>query len=353
MRFILKLFIATVLGYFIFFGIIGPNIYNKAVESLEDGVIDHLISIRDIKKKQIEGYFFERRGDVMIMSKDPLVTRSLPLFISSFNENGLGSKQYIDVETEYGPNLTYYTKTYGYEDMFLVDINGNVVFAAVDESYLGINLLEVDFIDPMIPDIFMKGRSKVIISDYVWFDLFNELTAFTAAPVRDRRGDAIGVLLFRLNFDHIDAIMSLRPGLGETGETYLVGEDKLMRSNSRFVDGTTAYQLRVDTEASKEALNGTEGVKVIDDYRGVPVLSAYAPLELENFKWAILAEKDVAEAFASIKSLKRLTYITASIIAVAVAIYGYLAYRKEVRLIEEEQEEENQAKDAAQKKAGS
>jgi methyl-accepting chemotaxis protein len=273
------------------------------------------------------------------LSKDPLVIQGLPRFIDAFNSKGLGSKEYIDSEKEYGTKLTYYTKTYGYEDLFLVDIKGNIVFSAVDESYLGINLLEVDFIDPMVPDIFMQGRSKIAFTDYVWFELFNGLTAFGAAPVRDSRGDVMGVLIFRLSFAHISDMMSARPGLGKTGETYIVGEDKLMRSNSRFVEGTTAYQLRVDTDAVRDAMKGNSGVDIINDYRGVPVVSAYAPLDIEGFNWSILAEIDVEEAFMPINRLRRFMYITSGLLTVAIVVYGYLAYRKEKRLSEEEDEE--------------
>lgn len=350
MRYLLKIFIAVVAGYFIFFGIVGPTIFSKAVDSLKNEISNHLITVRELKKLELEEYFFERRGDLMVLSKDPLVIEGLPLFINAFNDKGLGSRQYTDAEKNYGTKLTYYTKTYGYEDLFLADVDGNIVFSAVDESYLGINLLEVDFIDPMIPDIFMQGRSKVAFSDYVWFELFNELTAFGAAPIRDRRGDVMGVLIFRLSFNQIGDIMSKRPGLGKTGETYIVGEDKLMRSNSRFVEGTTAYQLRVDTDAVREAMKGHSGVNILDDYRGIPVVSAYSPVEIEDFNWLIMAEIDVAEGFRPITKLRRFMYITAGLLVTAIAIYGYLAYRKEKRLREEEEElEEEQEKKEEQK----
>lgn len=342
MRLILKLFIAVVLGYFIFFGITGPIIYSKAIENLKQAISRHLITVRELKKAELEGYFFERRGDLTVLSKDPVVVQSLPLFIQAFKGKGLGSKEYTDLEREYGTQLTYFTKTYGYNDLFLADMDGNIVFSAVDESYLGINLLEVDFIDPLIPDIFMQGRTKTAFSDYVWFELFNELTAFGASPVRDRRGDVMGVLIFQLAFSHIQDMMERRPGLGKTGEAYIVGDDKLMRSNSRFVQGETAYQLRVDTKATSEALKGHAGVEIIDDYRGDPVISAFAPLEIEDFKWSIIAEIDVVEAFESIYSIRNFMYVISGLIAAAVTIYGYMAYRKEIKLSDQEDEDSDE-----------
>ncbi len=334
MNLLIKIFISVVSAYFLFFGIVGPAIYSKATQSIRNEAKRHLITVRELKKLELENYFTERVGDLSVLSKDPVIQESLPLFIESFNGKGFDDKKYVDAEKEYGTNLTYYVKTYGYEDLFLVDVEGNVVFTAVNDKYRGVNLLNMETIDPMIPDIFMRGRTEIAFSDYVWFELFNELTAFGAAPVKDRRGDVMGVLLFHLSFDQIEDIMKKRPGLGVTGETYIVGEDKLMRSNSRFASGTTAYELKVDTLAARAAMRGETGVNIIKDYRGKSVVSAYTPLEIEHFNWIMLAEMDVDEIFSSINKLRLLLYSTSALITVGVGIYGYVAYRKEMRLVE-------------------
>jgi len=327
------------LGYFIFFGIVGPSMYSKAVESIEKEAKNHLITVRDMKKLELEDYFLERREDLMVMSKDPLVVESLPLFVEEYNSSGRsGKKATTQVDEKYRTSLAYYTSTYGYNDLFLVDVEGNVLFAAVNGAHEGVNLMESDSIDPVMQDIFMQGRSKVAFSDYVWFDIFKELAAFGAAPVRDRRGDVMGVLMFQESFEAIDLIMNKRPGLGKTGETYIVGKDKLMRSNSRFVDGATVDEMRVDTVAINEALKGHSGVRTIYDYRGEEVVSAYSPLGIEGLNWLIIAEMDISEIFKSVNKLKGLVYIVLGLLIVAIGIYGFIAYRKEERLVEEEEE---------------
>jgi len=42
-------------------------------------------------------------------------------------------------------------------------------------------------------------------------------------------------------------------------------------------------------------LSGEEGRGVIKDYRGIEVLSAYMPLDIGKFRWAVMAEMDSAE----------------------------------------------------------
>ncbi len=87
----------------------------------------------------------------------------------------------------------------------------------------------------------------------------------------------------------------------------------------------------VDTEATREAFDGYVGKKIIKDYRGVPVLSAYTPLNLNFINWALMVEIDEAEAFAAIKSVESKLTIIASVISVIAAGYLYLIYRKQNR----------------------
>ncbi len=339
MKLIIQIFLAVVLGYFVFFGIIGPSLYSKAVESIEKEAQNHLITVRDMKKLELEDYFLERREDLMVMARDPLVLDGLPQFVEEFNNKISGEKEIRQIDEKYRTGLTYYTNTYGYNDLFLVDVEGNVLFAAVNAAHEGVNLMGSDSVDPVMQDIFMQGRSKVAFSDYVWFDIFKGLAAFGASPVRDKRGDVMGVLMFQESFEAINAIMNKRPGLGKTGETYIVGQDKLLRSNSRFVEGETVDQLRVDTVAIKEALNGHSGVRTIYDYRGEEVVSAYAPLGIEGLNWLIIAEMDVAEIFKSVHKMRKLMYLVLGLLFVAIVIYGFIAYRREQGVIEDGEED--------------
>lgn len=102
--------------------------------------------------------------------------------------------------------------------------------------------------------------------------------------------------------------MSIRSGLGKTGETYLVGPDKLMRSNSfgdpqyHTVQASFANpeKGKVDTESVRWALAGEDRSDVILDNNNNPVLSVAAPFKILDLTWAIVAEIDVSEAFSPV-----------------------------------------------------
>ena len=104
--------------------------------------------------------------------------------------------------------------------------------------------------------------------------------------------------------DRLNAVMAQRAGLGETGETYVVGQDYLMRSNSRFSDSSTILKREVKTHAVEAALSGKNGVDILADYRGVETFVSYSFLDFLGVKWAIIVQQDTAELFSPIKTLK-------------------------------------------------
>ena len=153
----------------------------------------------------------------------------------------------------------------------------------------------------------------------------------------------MGVLAIQVPVDEINNVMTGNrkwesDGLGKSGETYLVGQDYLMRSVSRFlietpeeyintlvtlgVNKETIARIRqyktsilaqvVRTPAVEESLMGKQGLQLIRDYRDIPVLSSYAPLQIEGLKWVILSEIDLAEAYAPIYDFERQLLISST-----------------------------------------
>ncbi len=119
--------------------------------------------------------------------------------------------------------------------------------------------------------------------------------------------------------------------MGSTGETYLVGSDKLMRSDSYLDPNNHSVATsfanprkgKVNTDGSTEALAGSSDSKVITDYNGNPVLSAYAPVKVGDQTWALLAEIDEAEVKEPIHALLITICITGLIIALLIGILAY------------------------------
>ena len=130
--------------------------------------------------------------------------------------------------------------------------------------------------------------------------------------------------------------------MGESGESYLVGEDLKMRSNS-FLDkeghsvkasfAGTLSKNGVDTEAVKRALRKEKSTVIIIDYNGNPVLSSFDYIDFGNFKWAILSEIDESEAFYSINKNMIFMVILMIIISIVVSIIGLIVAKRTTKPI--------------------
>jgi hypothetical protein len=129
-------------------------------------------------------------------------------------------------------------------------------------------------------------------------------------------------------------------GLGKTGETYVVGSDYLMRSDSRFLledpesflslqsrlgnwklleqmrrQETSILWQQVHTLVVDEALKGKQGITNVLNYRKVGSLSAYMPLNVPGLSWVLIAEISADEAYQP-------TYDFVRIVTGAVMILG-------------------------------
>lgn len=129
-----------------------------------------------------------------------------------------------------------------------------------------------------------------------------------------------GWLVLVQSFDAIDAVLTERSGLGESGESYLVGSDFIMRSNSRFFSTPTVLKLPAKTDAVVAAFEGKRTPMIVKDYRGVEVLSSFSVIDFPTHKWAILSEIDYAEVLVPIDTMRRRVLLIA--FAVGVILSG-------------------------------
>lgn len=213
------------------------------------------------------------------------------------------------------------------------------MFSVIKEEFTGSNLLTGAYKHNNIAKVFKHGLMEVNFEDYTWNGTVSEFTSFFAAPVFDAN-ELLGVLIIEIPFSHLDTMLTQRTGLGKTGESYLVGDDGFMRSNSRFSVKPTMMQKEVDTIATREAFEGYVGTAIIKDYRGVTVLSAYTPLNLNFMNWVLIVEIDKAEAFVVINSVELKLTIIACIICFISFAYLYIVFKREKKRAEEEEADE-------------
>lgn len=271
----------------------------------------------------------------------------------------------------YHPIFRNLLDEFGYYDLFLIDIKtGNIVYSVFKEVDYATSLVEGPYRESGLGILAARireapTRDSVTIVDFRPYDpSYAAPAAFVGVPIFDRN-QAIGILALQLPVKEINNVMTggqqwREHGLGESGESYLVGSDRLMRSVSRFyledkeayfdslrsigLSETTIKQINnsdttillqpVNTEGVQQALAGETSTRIINDYRGIPVLSSYAQIQVLGLDWVILSEIDVAEVLTPIYTLQRNLLISSVVLILAVAFTAISLSRYFVRPIE-------------------
>ena len=248
----------------------------------------------------------------------------------------------------------------GFDDALLIDSEGNVVYSAYKGVDLGSNVLDGPYSTTSLASVYRSSMASNAV-DYVGVKDFERYqpsldvpTMWIASPVGEG-GTVSGVLALQVPLDTINGIMThhgrwKQDGLGATGEVYLAGPDKLMRSVSRElvqhpkqykadaiaagtapsaaaravqVKGTTLLQ-PVDTTSVNAALRGMTGTGVSTGYLGGENLTSFAPLRVGPLNWAVVARVDTAEAFAPVNDFTRTLVLSTAGLVLLVGLAALL-----------------------------
>ncbi|MCK6263654.1 methyl-accepting chemotaxis protein [Vibrio sp. ZSDE26] len=409
-------------------GFVGWRASIMSEQALIDRASSQLISVREIKKSEIERYFDQIHFQLETLSDDVSTKDAMVAFSDAFNSypisdvsesdksklrnyytnefgatyresnngasgnelqrlgqindigvalqsryiavnpNGLGNKHQMKADSlgtsydkahkRFHPAIKHFLEAFGYYDIFLVDLDGNIVYSVFKELDFATNLTTGPYKNTGIASVFREAKNKAVnqyhLEDFApYYPSYEAAASFIATPVfvDDQK---VGVLIFQMPVDVINSIMTFdgnwsHAGLGLSGETYLIGQDSLLRSQSRFlieapsdyfsalsnsgVPQNTIEQIRsknsaigrqsVSTETARLALQGQSGIDVLPDYRGVKVFSAYAPINAAGMQWGILTEIDESEALEDVTTLVNsmvMTVLIAIVIIVAISI---------------------------------
>lgn len=251
---------------------------------------------------------------------------------------------------------------FGYEDILLIDDDTlEIVYTLRKRPDFATNLRNGPYASTNLAKavaILARDRDrdtfKVVDTELYRPDLGRPV-GFVLSPIFDGP-EMIGILALEFPIDRIVDLLSghnqwEREGMGTTGECYVVGPDFTMRSRSRFMvedpqgfvkslrtssltasivdqierQQTVINQLPVKTPSVEEALLGRQGLTTVRDYRGIPVISSYGPLDLNSLRWAVVAEMDVAEAYKPIDDYARRAVLTTTALALATTLLALVS----------------------------
>ncbi len=276
------------------------------------------------------------------------------------DDAGDGS-EWSRAHAELQPYLRDVVLRFGFDDMMLIDSEGRVVWTAYKGVDLGTNLETGPYSATVLADAFRETRAAndaayVAVTDFSPYRASYALpTGFMLTSIAKPNGKLAGVLAVQLPEDQVDNILTgdqrwEQEGQGKTGESVIVGQDELVRSNLRplledperyarearaagvpdaTIEAAVARKSAVLLQPSRtvgvqRALRGVSGSVVSSDYLGHEVLTSYKPLDLPGLNWVIVSKQDASEAFAPVRDFTRLLAISTAGIVLAVCVLGLL-----------------------------
>ncbi len=332
--------------------------YKQAATAMEIQAKEKLYSLLQSRESALEQYFENISKDISYHSQSSLIQSSLGEFSAAWkelpsNKQAYLQKQYIsdnpfplgkkmnllkakdssvysETHEKYHASFTSLISAGNYYDVFLIDETGNIIYSVGKENDFATNLLQGKWVDSGIADTFKKIVNNPLASELIFTDFLpyapnnNVPASFIGTASFDDEGVFAGAFILQLSIDKLNSVMQVTAGMGESGETYLVGRDLTMRSDSRFFKGRSILKTKVDTVPVNNAFAGEEGVTIAQDYRDISVYSAYKPFDFLATRWAILAEVDEEEVLRPVNKLNQLLTLAGVIIALAIAVFGYV-----------------------------
>lgn len=251
---------------------------------------------------------------------------------------------YSEVHKIYHPLLRNFLEKFGYYDIFLIDsTTGDMVYSVFKEVDFATSLLtgiykNTNFGRVVREAVASNDKAFVKLIDFEPYDpSYHAPASFIAAPIYEA-DEKIGILVFQMPINKINQILTgnnswVADGLGDSGETYMVGADYKLRSISRplieDIDGhvrhlqqlhyepsvlqqikkmeTNILLEEVRQESVTLALNGQTGTRMDTSATGAQLLNSFAPLDIPDLKWIIMSSMKETEVSMAINSLRETT----------------------------------------------
>ena len=286
-------------------------------------------------------------------------------------EQAQDGSEYSRIHARYHALFRNLIKKFGYYDLFLIDSRtGIIVYSVYKETDYSTSLDDGPYRNSNLAEVVKKVRANpdrgaIQIVDFQFYrPSYNAPAAFFAGSIYD--GDQeVGILAAQLPVDEINNVLTgnrnwKRDGLGDTGETYLVGADLLMRTVARpllednegylgklrnsNIRNRTIKQIeklntsillqKVNTDVVKAAITDKSGTQKSQNYLGKLTLSSYSPIDILGLNWGIIAEMDLTEAFQPITELQFYLFASTIIVVLLVLLYAVIAAQQFVKPIE-------------------
>jgi len=238
---------------------------------------------------------------------------------------------YSHTHSYYHPWFRDLQQRQGYNDIYLFSGSGDLLYSVFKNEDFATNFETGEWAETGLGEVYRAAKAAepntIVFQDFSPYGPMGDRPAsFIGMPVYDRIGNRAGVFVYQIPAGVINGLMAKSNGVGETAESFLVGPDMLMRSDSRFSNEPTTLVREVDNSAVTAALGGQEGLASTTGFNGEAGIAAYKSVDLFGETWAVIVQISEAEANSGVTSLLiQFLVIGALMMAAATAIGLFVA----------------------------
>ncbi|WP_019508669.1 hybrid sensor histidine kinase/response regulator [Pleurocapsa sp. PCC 7319] len=268
--------------------IVGGVAYFRARGALKQAAFDRLSVAATLKEQEIARWFEDQQRDFLQTTEMPDVQANLNILLnSSLTKEKQQAYQvlayYLTRVNQIKPNL---------REIFILDRSNKIILSTnkereqeyeilanityIEQVEIGANFAPIFYVSPV------TGKPAITL----------------AKPLENRQG----MILVDLDLERIDQIVREKTGLGESGESYLVGS--LISKNS-FIAGKSessqAFPDGINSAGIDAAMSGMSGYGLYRNYSQSSVLGVYRWLNEQDI--ALLVEISQEEAFDPARKL--------------------------------------------------
>ena len=298
--------------------LVGYSSYYLARNTLEASIYDNLESIASMKKENLRRWIADLRSDVEIIAKADSLQRSFRVFTMSPR----GSEEVVDAYESMSRDLSWFLDNErDYKEIFLLTRDEGRVFLSTDKTREGNYGIDDGY--------FIKGLKETFVQTI--YTSPRELRPHTvvSTPLLSPYGEELGVLAARIGLERVDEIFLQNPGLGVSGEVYLVDRLNNFVSAQRF--GRENYPEGVHSRGIDAGSKGQDGRGLYLNYGGIPVIGVYH--WIGELGLVLMTEIQQDEAFGPARRLGWSLFLIGMSIAALVLVGSFVVSAKIVRPI--------------------
>lgn len=320
--------------------------------AMEEQAVGKLQALAASQASALNTYFGSMRAGLQSQKYNPLISDAFYAFRGGLraidgdsraylhnlylesNPHPAGQRQELTVADDGSPYSRAHEKYHQYfsalaqslgvSDILLIDADGRIVYTLAKNEDFATSLEDPAVQGSTLPAVYNAaledaGADAVSLIDISPYDPAGAGRGFAATRVLNEREQPLGVVVFAFDTSLTESVLQGGALLGETGASYILGRDGVMRS--ALTDGMTLPMLATPAgnESLQSAFDGNADVRSANGDDAQQSYQVFIPIRFEGIEWLLVAEQSVGEVLMSWKSLRSILLLE-TLVSLAVVI---------------------------------